>query len=60
MTLRFVGYWQQTGLKGSEGMSEDVRALSVFSSTGRAGFGTFLKCIRSVNWYFARIFHFAH
>jgi len=29
MTLRFVGYRQQTGLKGSEGMSEDVRAFLV-------------------------------
>jgi len=29
MALGFVGYWQQTGLKGSEGMSEDVRAFLV-------------------------------
>jgi len=29
ITLGFVGYWQQTGLKGSEGMSEDVRAFLV-------------------------------
>ena len=29
MALGFVGYWQQTGLKGSEGMSEDVRAFWV-------------------------------
>jgi hypothetical protein len=27
MTLGFVGDSQQTGLKGSEGMSEDVRAF---------------------------------
>jgi hypothetical protein len=34
---------QQTGLRRSEGMSEDERALTGLSLVGRAGFGSFLE-----------------
>jgi hypothetical protein len=49
---------QQTGLNRSEGMSEDERAFLTFPWAVAGLKVTLGKCIRSVNSYFARVFHF--